>query len=86
MSKIKLIISNDYISFKKGGASFSIYKNTTVDDLKLYFKLAGISDQISNFRETDYGWEFFNNKEERAFCTHEDLINKLKKLKRSSSD
>ncbi len=80
MAKLKLNISKDKLTFSKGKGRFSVFRETTEDDLKRYFELANITDIISNFNPTEDGWEFFNQEGKRAYCTHADLIEKLEEL------
>ena len=78
--KIKLNIAKNKMTFSKGKGSFSLHRQTTREDLNRYFKMAGLTNIISSFNSTDFGWEFFNKEGKRAYCTHEDLIKKLEEL------
>ncbi len=80
MAKIKFNIQGDVISFKKGRGSFTLERETSEFDLKRYFALAGLSNIVTSYNKTADGWEYFNKEGKRAWCTHADLIDKLKEL------
>ena len=80
MAKIKLNIQGDKITFKKGEGSFSLERETTEFDLKRYFAPTQLTNIITRYNKTEYGWEFFNEEGNRAWCTHADLIKKLNEL------
>ncbi len=84
MTKIKFSVSKNKLTFSKGQGKFSLYRETTEDDLKRYFELVNQTNIISHFNQTEDGWEFFNTDGKRAYCTHADLIEKLEQLQRKT--
>jgi len=80
MAKLKLKMEGDRVTFIKGSGSFSVERETTEFDLKKYFALAKIGKDITRYNKTEYGWEFFNKEGKKAWCTHKDLIEKLREL------
>ncbi len=82
MAKLKFNIQGDVISFQKGKGSFSLElgAETTELDLKRFFALTKITHIVTKYNKTADGWEYFNQEGKRAWCTHKDLIEKLKEL------
>jgi hypothetical protein len=80
MAKLKFNIKGDVIGFSKGKGCITFEKETTEFDLKRFFALTNITHIVTKYNKTIDGWEYFNQEGKRAWCTHLDLINKLKEL------